>query len=74
MLFKGLKNSLMTAINWHFKFETRPRDKGFCIFSSVAVCNYRQAKQKEDERKDNQREQLIKRSAREGAEYPGAEI
>lgn len=37
----------------------------------MAVYNYRQAKQKEDERKDNQREQLIERSAGEGDEDPG---
>lgn len=60
-----------------YQFWKDPHDKDICIFSSVAVYNYQQAKQKEDERKDNQREQLIERSAGEGAEYPwcpGAEI
>lgn len=54
-----------------YQFWKELCDKGICIFSSVAVYNYRQAKQKEDDRKDNQREQLIERSAGEGAECPG---
>lgn len=54
-----------------YQIWKEPRDEGICIFSSVAVYNYRPAKQKEDERKDNQREQLIERSAGEGADYPG---
>lgn len=54
-----------------YHFWKEPCDKSICIFSSVAVYNYRQSKQKEDERKDNQREQLIERSAGEGTGYPG---
>lgn len=60
---KGLKNSLMTAINMADQFWKEPHDEGICIFSSVAVRNYRRTEQKEDERKDNQREQIIERSA-----------
>lgn len=47
-----------------YQFWKELCDKDICIFSSVAVYNYQQAKQKQDERKDNQREQLIERSAK----------
>jgi len=51
-------------MKWHIHFWKEPLDKGICIFSSAVAHRYRRrAKQKEDERKDNQRQQLIERTA-----------
>lgn len=59
---KGWKQ-LDDGRKWHIQFERGRCDDSICIFSSVAVYYYQQTEQKEDERKDNQREHLIKRSA-----------